>query len=100
MNDFGYITHGGHNGCCGQLVYWNVVSGYNLVTGWGSPDGQSFINALAGTTPAQARIINTVVGNGTGGYSADGGAAPSAELFFHFGIAPELFTSLFQRRSE
>ena len=82
LTDFRYITPGGNNGCCGQTVYWNEVSGYNLVTGWGSPYGQNFINVLAGTPPAQAWIINTVAGNGISSYSGDGGAATSAELNF------------------
>src|ERR1019366_8844754 len=32
-------------------------------------------------------IIDTVVGNGTRGYSGDGGAATSAELYFPVGLA-------------
>ncbi len=32
-------------------------------------------------------IINTVAGNGTPGYSGDGGAATSAELYGNFGVA-------------
>lgn len=40
----------GSNNCsgaqfCGTTSY-NAVSGYDLVTGWGSPNGQSLINAL------------------------------------------------------
>ncbi len=29
---------------------FNAVTGYDLVTGWGSPNGQALINALAGST--------------------------------------------------
>jgi hypothetical protein len=48
-NDF-HDTVGGNNGteggCCGQQFFY-AVPGYDLVTGWGSPNGQSLINALA-----------------------------------------------------
>lgn len=43
--DFHDITVG-NNLCCGQPTGYNAVAGYDLVTGWGSPTGQSFINAL------------------------------------------------------
>jgi hypothetical protein len=45
----------GNNDCCGQSLYYHAVAGYDLVTGWGSPNGQNMINALVGksyTTPA------------------------------------------------
>ena len=48
---------------------------------------------LADTATSRVRLvdptgnINTVVGNGTRGYSGDGGAATSAELYFPVGIA-------------
>jgi hypothetical protein len=35
--------------CCGW-PYYNAVPGYDLVTGWGSPNGQSLIDALAPPT--------------------------------------------------
>jgi subtilase family serine protease len=38
----------GSNGCCGQTLFYNAVTGYDLVTGWGSPNGQAMINALIG----------------------------------------------------
>ena len=37
--------------CCGWPSY-NAVPGYDLVTGWGSPTGQSLIDALAPPAPA------------------------------------------------
>ena len=37
----------GNNGCCGQSASYSAVTGYDLVTGWGSPNGQNLINALA-----------------------------------------------------
>jgi len=41
-----------------------AVTGYDLVTGWGSPAGQNLINALSGTfgTPANYQIINKYSG--------------------------------------
>jgi hypothetical protein len=44
----------GNNDCCGQSLYYQAVAGYDLATGWGSPNGQNMINALVGksyTTP-------------------------------------------------
>ncbi len=53
-SDFHDITSG-NDDCCGQPASdtYTAVPGYDLVTGWGSPNGQSLINALAGplTTP-------------------------------------------------
>jgi subtilase family serine protease len=37
----------GNNDCCAQPSYFTAVTGYDLVTGWGSPNGQLLINALA-----------------------------------------------------
>jgi uncharacterized membrane protein len=47
-NDFHDITTGNNNdkGTGG----YNAVTGYDLATGWGSPNGQAFIDALAGST--------------------------------------------------
>ena len=41
------ITNG-NNETDNQPIWYNAVTGYDLVTGWGSPNGQSFIDALAG----------------------------------------------------
>ena len=38
----------GNNDTDSQPVWFNAVQGYDLVTGWGSANGQSLINALAG----------------------------------------------------
>jgi len=38
----------GNNDTANQPVWYNAVSGYDLVTGWGSANGQSLIDALAG----------------------------------------------------
>lgn len=45
--DFHDITTG-NNDSDNQPVWYNAVTGYDLVTGWGSPNGQSLIDALAG----------------------------------------------------
>ncbi len=53
-SDFHDITSGNNStegGCCGQEFFY-AVTGYDLVTGWGSPDGQDLIDALA--PPASA----------------------------------------------
>ena len=48
--DFHDITSGNNRNAQGRT--FNAVGGYDLVTGWGSPSGQNFINALAGTATA------------------------------------------------
>jgi len=45
--DFHDITSGNNNN--GKGKSYNAVTGYDLVTGWGSPNGQNLINALAGS---------------------------------------------------
>ncbi len=45
--DFHDITSGNNNNGHGKT--FNAVTGYDLVTGWGSPNGQNLINALAGS---------------------------------------------------
>src|ERR1700678_631912 len=47
-NDFHDITSG--NNSNGQGQSFNAVVGYDVVTGWGSPNGQNLINALSGST--------------------------------------------------
>lgn len=46
--DFHDITSG-NNDSANQQFWYSAVTGYDLVTGWGSPNGQSLIDALAGT---------------------------------------------------
>jgi subtilase family serine protease len=48
-NDF-HDMIGGNNDCCGQTVYYTAVTGYDLVSGWGSPNGPSLINDLLAAT--------------------------------------------------
>jgi sugar lactone lactonase YvrE len=45
--DYHDITSG-NNDTDSQPLWYNAVPGYDLVTGWGSPTGQSLIDALAG----------------------------------------------------
>ncbi len=47
-NDFHDIVTG-DNLTEGQPTWFNAGTGYDLVTGWGSPTGQNLINELAGT---------------------------------------------------
>jgi len=47
-NNYCYDVGGAINSLCGQTVYYNAVTGYDLVTGWGSPNGQALIDDLAG----------------------------------------------------
>ncbi|HMK30731.1 MAG TPA: protease pro-enzyme activation domain-containing protein [Terriglobales bacterium] len=46
-SDFHDITSGNNNN--GRGKSYNAVVGYDLVTGWGSPNGQNLIDALAGS---------------------------------------------------
>jgi subtilase family serine protease len=46
-NDFHDITSGNNNN--GQGQSFNAVVGYDLVTGWGSPNGQNLIDELSGS---------------------------------------------------
>ena len=46
-NVFHDITIGSNFFWAGQTNYYNAVLGYDLVTGWGSPNGQNLIDALA-----------------------------------------------------
>jgi len=40
----------GDDDCCGSAHYFNAYTGYDLVTGWGSPNGPNLINTLAPVT--------------------------------------------------
>jgi hypothetical protein len=49
--DYGTDLHdvtSGNNDTSTQPIWYNAVTGYDLVTGWGSASGQSLIDALAG----------------------------------------------------
>jgi subtilase family serine protease len=50
---------GGNNDCCGQSTFYTAVTGYDLVGGWGSPNGQSMINDLI--TPPSTTCTPTTI---------------------------------------
>lgn len=64
----------GNNDCCGNSVWFNAVSGYDLVTGWGSPNGAGLINALAPPTSHPLTLTVELERVGTNPY-------PNAELY-------------------
>jgi subtilase family serine protease len=71
-SDFHDITSGNNNN--GKGKSYNAVTGYDLVTGWGSPNGQNLINALAGAaTPSFTLSASptsvTITQGGAGGTS-------------------------------
>ncbi len=71
-NDFHDITTGNNDITAGVSGGYNAVSGYDLVTGWGSPNGQSLIDALpaAGFALASSPASLTVIQGGPGGSTA------------------------------
>jgi kumamolisin len=48
-----------HDITSGTSGSFSAVTGYDLVTGWGSPNGAALINALAPTSPSPAFAINS-----------------------------------------
>jgi len=71
-SDFHDITSGNNNN--GQGQSYNAVIGYDLVTGWGSPNGQGLINALAGSATPSFTLSDsptslTITQGGAGGTS-------------------------------
>jgi subtilase family serine protease len=59
-SDFHDITIGNNSNGHAQ---WSAVPGYDLCTGWGTPNGQNLINALA--PPAQISAVITPVAKNT-----------------------------------
>jgi len=57
-SDFHDSTSGTSN-CCTPGEGFNAVDGYDLVTGWGSPTGQSLIDALAGPAATGFTLTNS-----------------------------------------
>jgi hypothetical protein len=54
----------GNNDCCGQTKWYSAVTGYDLVTGWGSPNGAGLITALeapptASVSPTSLTLTST-----------------------------------------
>jgi subtilase family serine protease len=71
-SDFHDITSGNNNNGHGKS--YNAVTGYDLVTGWGSPNGQNLINALAGSSTPSFTLSDspsslTITQGGAGGTS-------------------------------
>jgi subtilase family serine protease len=71
-SDFHDITSGNNNN--GKGKSYNAVTGYDLVTGWGSPNGQNLINALAGSESPSFTLSDspsslTITQGGAGGIS-------------------------------
>jgi subtilase family serine protease len=71
-SDFHDITSGNNNNGHGKS--YNAVVGYDLVTGWGSPNGQNLINALAGAAAPSFSLSDspgslTIVRGAAGGTS-------------------------------
>jgi uncharacterized membrane protein len=59
----------GNNGCCEQTLFYYALPGYDLITGWGSPNGQAMINALVGADQPGFVLMalpSSVVVNATG----------------------------------
>src|SRR3984957_1872035 len=66
------ITSGNNNN--GKGKSYNAVTGYDMVTGWGSPNGQNLINALAGASTPSFTLSDspsslTITQGGSGGTS-------------------------------
>ncbi len=57
-NDF-HDMIGGNNDCCGQMVYYNAVAGYDLVSGWGSPNGANLIKDLLANAASPSFTLMT-----------------------------------------
>jgi subtilase family serine protease len=53
-----------HDIVAGSNGTFTAVTGYDLVTGWGSPQGQSLINALAGPPAAGFTLTNSALSSG------------------------------------
>jgi subtilase family serine protease len=71
-SDFHDITSGNNNNGFGQS--YNAVVGYDMVTGWGSPNGQALINAMAGSAQPSFTLSDspsslTITQGGPGGTS-------------------------------
>ena len=67
----------GNDDCCGQSVWYNAVPGYDLVTGWGSPNGQNLIDALAGSPAVGFTLTNSAL---TTSLSINPGASGAATI--------------------
>jgi subtilase family serine protease len=77
--DFHDITSGNNNNGGGQS--YNAVTGYDLITGWGSPNGQNMINALSGggsTSCTPTPIVPYITVNGGSSWTEESSATVSS----------------------
>jgi kumamolisin len=86
-SDFHDITSG-----CDEQDLFCAGPGYDLVTGWGSPNGQNLINALAGSSlpQAPAPAITGVTATAGGGTYPNG---PPTYVYFVYSVDDSLSTA-------
>jgi Bacterial Ig-like domain (group 3)/PKD domain/NHL repeat/Beta-propeller repeat len=70
-----------------------IPAGLNILTATYNGDGENFIGSSSVLSPSS--VIETVAGNGTDGYTGDGGPGNQAELFNPSGIAVDAAGDLF-----
>ena len=91
-SDFHDITGGNNNN--GDGTSYNAVTGYDLVTGWGSPNGQNLLNALgpapSGSAPNFALAPSPARLNLTQGSSGTVTIAVSALNGFNNAVNPRV----------
>ena len=90
--NFHDVTSGNNKPSAGSGAGFNAVAGYDLVTGWGSPNGPTLINTLAGTkstatadytlsaSPASLSIATGKTGSSTVTVSGSNGFSGSVAL--------------------
>lgn len=90
--DFHDITSG-NNDCCGQSIFWNAVTGYDLVTGWGTPNGPNLIYGLVRAFPPQVASANsaTFQTGVAGSFQVSATGSPSS-TFSESGHLPNIVT--------
>ncbi len=74
-NDFHDITNGNN---ANSTANYNAVSGYDLVTGWGSPNGQAMIDKLAPPRTASLNGTHVVAPASSPGLVLDDSGASTA----------------------
>jgi hypothetical protein len=77
-SDFHDITAGNNTNLAAGPNKWFAVPGYDLCTGWGTPNGQNLINALA--TPPNPLMISPVSGFTAVGF-AGGPFNPDSQVY-------------------
>jgi len=87
----GYGYNGDGRAATDAELNWPTVVAVDATGNLFIADSRNNVIREVGTN----RIINTVAGNGTWGYSGDGGAAANAELRFPSGVAVDATGNLF-----